>query len=112
MSELKFVGEIMAGKKGIDSAVANLNANPTKENWEAFRKLLLKSGAKYYKVFYPKKLESKKELEYAYAVIYNSRYRQMFRVPVFMRSGKSIEGATIYFKELLNTNKDYKEWIS
>ncbi len=70
------------------------------------------SKAKYYKVFYPKKLESKKELAYAYAIIYDANYKQMFRIPIFIKEGNDIEGATIYFKSLLNTNKDYKEWIS
>ncbi|MEM3227678.1 MAG: hypothetical protein QXK65_01885 [Candidatus Micrarchaeaceae archaeon] len=93
-------------------AAKDLYTNPNTVHWEVFRKLLLRSRAKYYKVFYPKKLKSKKELLDAYAVIYDSKYRQMFRIPIYVREKNDIRGATIYFKELLNTNKDYKEWIA
>jgi hypothetical protein len=102
----------MVGKNGDSTIVEELNANPDRNNWEKFRKYLLRSKAKYYKVFYPKKLKSKKELLYAYAVIYDSKYRQMFKIPVYMKEKGSVHGATIYFKELLNTNKDYKEWVA
>ncbi|MGC8478995.1 MAG: hypothetical protein ACP5NE_03680 [Candidatus Micrarchaeia archaeon] len=102
----------MVEKNMIDKIAAKLNADPSKANWERFWKLLPKSKAKYYKVFYPKKLESKKELAYAYAIIYDANYKQMFRIPIFIKEDNDIEGATIYLKGLLNTNKDYKEWIS
>jgi hypothetical protein len=89
-----------------------LNDSPDKAHWEAFRKYLLKSKAKYYKVFFPKKIKTKNDLLAAYVLIYDSKYLPLFRIPVTMQKGNKIEGATIYFKELLNTNKDYKEWIS
>ena len=92
--------------------VEELNAHPDKKHWEAFRRYLLKSRAKYYKVFYPKKLKSRGDLLAAYVIIYDSGYAPMFRIPVTMRAGSAIQGATIYLKELLNTNKDYKEWIA
>ncbi len=92
--------------------VNELQNNPTKEHWEAFRKYLLKSKAKYYKAFYPRKLKSKKDLLAAYVIIYDAKYIPMFRIPVTMKVGSTIQGTTIYFKELLNTNKDYKEWIA
>ncbi len=92
--------------------VDRLNADQGKRNWEEFSKYLLKSKAKYYKVFYPKKVKKAKDLESAFAVIYDAKYTPMFRVPIVLKEGKKIGGATIYFKDLLNTNKDYKEWIA
>ncbi|MCL4389229.1 MAG: hypothetical protein M1528_01635 [Candidatus Marsarchaeota archaeon] len=92
--------------------VAELAKNPDEKHWEAFRKYLLGSKAKYYKVFYPKKLKTKNDLLAAYVIIYDSKYLPMFRIPVIMKTKTGMQGATIYFKELLNTNKDYKEWIS
>ncbi len=94
------------------SVVEALNAHPDKEHWEAFRKYLLKSKAKYYKAFFPKKLKSKQDMREAYVVIYDSKYVPMFKIPITMTAGGKLQGATIYFKELLNTNKDYKEWIA
>ncbi len=98
--------------RGRIAAIDELNAHPDEKHWEAFRKYLPKSGARYYKVFYPKKLERAKDLESAFAVIYDKKYTPLFRIPVYVRKGKEITGATIYFKALLNTNRDYKEWIS
>lgn len=95
-----------------NEVVAELRANPDEKHWEAFRRYLLKTKAKYYKVFYPKKLKSKKDLLEAYAVIYDTKYVPMFRIPITMTDNGKLQGATIYFKELLNTNKDYKEWIA
>ncbi len=93
-------------------AVDELNANPDRKHWEAFHRYLLKSRAKYYKVFYPKKVERAKDLTVAFAVIYDAKYTPLFRIPIVLKDGKKIGGATIYFKELLNTNKDYKEWVA
>ena len=102
----------MAKIKKEDRVVRELRDHPDKERWEAFRRYLLKSKAKYYKVFYPKKLKSKSDLLAAYVIIYDPKYIPMFRIPVMMKTNRGIQGATNYFKELLNTNKDYKEWIS
>lgn len=93
-------------------AVEDLERAPTKEHWEAFGRFLVKSKAKYYKVFYPKKLKTKNDLLAAYVVIYDAKYVPMFRIPVTMRIGSTVQGATIYFKRLLNTNRDYKEWVA
>ena len=101
----------MAKLKKVD-VVDQLSSHQDKAHWEAFRKYLLKSKAKYYKVFFPKKIKSKQDMREAYAVIYDSKYVPMFRIPITMTVGGKMQGATIYFKELLNTNKDYKEWIA
>ena len=99
-------------RKG-NTEVDTLVKNPAEKHWEAFRKYLLKTKAKYYKVFYPRKLKSANDLKAAYVVIYDSRYLPMFRIPATMKAGNSgMQGATIYLKGLLNTNRDYKEWIA
>ncbi len=95
-----------------NKVVTNLRANPDEKHWEAFRRYLLKTKAKYYKVFYPRKLKKKEDMYAAYVIIYDPKYIPMFRIPVIMKTKKSTQGATIYFKELLNTNKDYKEWVA
>ncbi len=94
------------------TAVKDLQANPDRKHWEAFRRYLIRSDAKYYKVFYPRKLKSKKDLVAAYAIIYDSMYAPLFRIPVTIKDGNRLVGATIYMKGLLNTNKDYDEWIA
>lgn len=92
--------------------VEELNRNPEKKNWEAFRNYLVKSNAKYYKAFFPKKLKRKNDLLAAYVTIYDVKYLPMFRIPIMMKKNGKVEGASIYFKNLINTNKDYKEWIA
>lgn len=71
-----------------------------------------KSNAKYYKAFFPKKLKRKNDLLAAYVTIYDAKYLPMFRIPIMMKKNGKVEGASIYFKNLINTNKDYKEWIA
>lgn len=95
-----------------NKVVDELNRNPDKKNWDSFGSYLKKSKAKYYKVFYPKKLKKLDDLKNAYVVIYDSRYIPMFRIPVTMKAKGKMEGATVYLKDLLNTNKDYKEWVA
>ena len=80
-------------------------ANPDEKHWEAFRKYLLKSKAKYYMVFYPKALKGKEDLTDAYVVLYDSRYLPMFKVPVIIKSGGKVEGATIYLMGLKVSNR-------
>ncbi|HUC38906.1 MAG TPA: hypothetical protein VL944_02130 [Candidatus Acidoferrum sp.] len=89
-----------------------LSEHPDKKHWESFAAYLKKSKAKYYKVFFPKKLKKLKDLKSAYAVIYDSRYVPMFSIPIIMKTAGKVQGATIYLKGLINTNKDYKEWVA
>ena len=39
-------------------------------------------------------------LKKAYAVIYDGKYRQLYKVPIVKSARNGIEGATIYFKDL------------
>lgn len=96
----------------IFEVVKALEKSPDEAHWKAFHKEVLKSKAKYYKVFYPKKLKKLSDLNSAYVMVYDSKYTPMFRIPVTVKSGKKIQGATIYLEGLLNTNKDYKEWVA
>lgn len=92
--------------------VKSLERNPDEAHWKVFHKDVLKSKARYYKVFYPKKLKKLSDLYSAYVIVYDAKYVPMFRIPAFMKAGRKIQGATIYLEGLLNTNKDYKEWIA
>ena len=88
----------------IKEIVENLNENPTEANWEALSKVMKKGGAKYYRIFYPSGSGGKSGRAQTYAVLYDAKYRSMFRVPIYDRSGKKLGGATEYLKELaLNT---------
>jgi hypothetical protein len=95
-----------------NKVVDELNRNPDKKHWEAFRKYLVKSNARYYKAFFPKKIKRKNDLLAAYVTVYDAKYLPMFRIPIMMKKGSIVEGASIYFKSLINTNKDYKEWVA
>ena len=87
----------MAKQRKVEVA-ERLSLSPDRARWEAFRKYLLKSKAKYYKVFYPKKLKGKSDMLAAYVIIYDSKYVPMFRVPVIMKTSKGTAGATIYLR--------------
>lgn len=77
-----------------------LNKNPDEKNWKEFQKVSKKDDAKYYRIFYPSGLKDKSALLKSYATIYDSHYRSLYSVPIFMKKGKVMEGATIYLKDL------------
>lgn len=56
---------------------------------------------KYYRAFRPSTPGRKPKLEDAYAVLYDSRHRSLFRVPIFKRSGNTVKDATEHFSELV-----------
>jgi len=92
----------MAGKnkdsKG--SFISEFNENPTEQNWDKFKKLMKKDRARYYYVVHPHGLKNKMNLKNAYAVIYDGKFRQMYKVPIIKKTKEGIIGATIYLKEL------------
>ena len=62
------------GKASItNKIVEELNRNPDRRHWEAFRDCLSKSGAKYYKAFFPKKLKKRGDLLAAYVIVYDQK---------------------------------------
>lgn len=89
----------MAGKRE-DGFIAEFNRNPDEKHWEAFRKRIVKDKAKYYYVVYPGSVKNSMNLREAYAVIFDGKYRQLYKVPIVKRAKKGIEGATLYLKDL------------
>jgi hypothetical protein len=89
-----------------ESAVAELNRDPTTANWEAFAKALKKSNAKYYRTVYMNdKIDRLKDLKDSYVVLHDSRYRVVAKVPVYRKlRGGEIEGALAYLAGLQNAN--------
>ncbi|OJI07939.1 MAG: hypothetical protein BK997_01410 [Candidatus Micrarchaeum sp. ARMAN-1] len=92
-------------QKDSDSAIEALNSKPNAENWKSALPLIKKSGAKYYRIFYDSGLKDKDNLKNAYAVLYDSSYKRLFKVPVIeMHEGK-IVGATKYLVGLKINNR-------
>ena len=87
-------------KNKIDEIVRVLNENPNITNWTKFSAELKNSKAKHYKIFYPEGLEGKNNLTKAYAVLYDSQFKVLFKIPIISINNKEINGATIYLKEL------------
>ena len=96
----------MAGKagakapaKGKSDMIAELEANPSEENWKRAGWKILKEG-RYYYTFYPDGVQGSMSLKGAYAVIYDKGYKSLYKIPLFKKAGKGIEGATWYLKGL------------
>ncbi len=102
----------MAKTNVIADAAEKLWKDSSESNWKSFEKSLKSGGAKYYKVFFPKKIKKLGDLQSSYVMIYDSRYKELAKTPVTMNARGKVQGATIYLISLLNTNKDYKEWVS
>lgn len=88
----------MAARKS--SFMDEFSRNPDERHWDAFKTKMKKDRAKYYYVIYPKDVKSSMNLGEAYAVIYDGRYRQLYRVPIIKKTNKGVEGATYYLKDL------------
>ncbi len=86
--------------------VADLSKSQSRQNWEKFRKGLKASGAKYYSVTFDKgKVNRKEDLRKAFAVLYDSKSKPIYNVPIVISEKGKMRGATIYLKGLLNVNK-------
>lgn len=86
--------------KGKKDLIEELNSNPDEKNWSLFKQRAKKDKAKYYYVIYPKEVKDSLNLRKAYAVIYDNRYKQLYKVPIIKTTGKGIRGATIYLEGL------------
>ncbi|MEM0201108.1 MAG: hypothetical protein QXD23_01770 [Candidatus Micrarchaeaceae archaeon] len=85
----------------------NLWKSPTKENWEEMKKTLNKSTAKYYKVKFEKgKISKDQDLTKSYIEIFDSKEKILGTIPIFIKDGKKISGATIYLVGLQILNND------
>ncbi|MGD0728961.1 MAG: hypothetical protein ABR981_02700 [Candidatus Micrarchaeaceae archaeon] len=86
--------------KGRNDIIEELNKNPDEKNWSLFGQRAKKDKAKYYYVIYPKEVKDSLNLKKAYAVIYDGKYKQLYKVPIIKTKGNGIIGATMYLKGL------------
>lgn len=91
-------------KTKIENIIDGLSNNPNKENWEKFFKAIKTSDIKFYRIVFKKNVKKENDLTDAYAELYSKSNKLMFKIPIFMKEGKSVKGATIYLKELSNLN--------
>ncbi len=91
--------------KRIKEIAEQLWKEPEEEHWKEFSSELGKSKIKYYKVVFGDKLSSEKGLKDSWAELYNDKYENVTKVPIFMNKGKQVEGATYYLKGLQVNNK-------
>lgn len=78
-----------------------LNKNPSEKNWKRLNSALRKGKVEYYRVFFEKgKLKNTQDLRNSYVKLYDKKKNEMAQVPIFMKNGKEIGGATIYLKGL------------
>lgn len=89
----------MAKETSKQDVIAQLEADPTEENWKKAVPKILKEG-KYYYTFYPKGIQGELSLKGAYAIIYDKSYKNLYKVPIFKKVGKGVEGALWYLKGL------------
>jgi len=87
----------------MENAAEALWKDQSEDSWVKFSKALEKSDAKYYKIFY-ETLKNSEDLTKSFARLYDSKMRPIAKIPIIRRKGKSIEGATIYLKNLKIAN--------
>jgi hypothetical protein len=92
----------------IKEIVERLNDNPSEANWKRFASEIKRSGARYYRMFYPAGRSGKSSIREAYAVLYDGRRRSLFRVPACKKSGSAVEDATEYLKGLTPNKEEGK----
>ncbi|MGC8495678.1 MAG: hypothetical protein ACP5MX_00505 [Candidatus Micrarchaeia archaeon] len=98
----KLAATVQKGAK-IEAMAETLWKDPSVENWEKFALVLRNSKAKYYKVFY-ESLRNSEDLTKSFARIYDSKMKPVAKVPIIIKKGKKVEGATIFLKGLNNAN--------
>ncbi len=77
----------------------------SKKNWESFRGALKKSEVKYYNTVFTNGVNKLQDLGKSYVELYDSDEKLVTKIPIYMKEGKKIEGATIYLVGLLNVRK-------
>ena len=94
------MGEMMAKitNYNFKDIVEILNKNPSKENWDMFASALKKTKIKYYKIIWANggKLNRMQDITRSVAKLYDSKYRVKANVPIFLKMGKKVRGATKY----------------
>ncbi len=92
-------------EKDIIGIAEDLRKDPSERNWKRFGSALKKSEVVYYKIFFGRgKLNKTQDLRKSYAELYDKRRKAITQIPVFMREGKKIDGATIFLVGLLILN--------
>ena len=90
-------------KKKIDALTDASDAlwkSPSKVNWEKFSKLL-KGRAVYYRVIFEHgKIKKNEDITKSFVEIWDSKRNVVCKVPLFLKDGRNIVGATIYLKGL------------
>ncbi len=89
----------------IKDLAQKLNENPNIDNWGKFYFALKDSSARYYKIIYPNEITKKDNLIDAYAIIYNSGFKILFKIPIICINKKGIEGTTNFLKNLTLNRK-------
>ena len=90
----------------VKEVMLDLRKHSTKKNWKAFSSKLHRSSIKYYKIVFTVKSSSKGEdLEKSYVELYDAGHRKAGTVPLFVKEGGKIRGATAYLKGLRRYNK-------
>ena len=80
--------------------------NPEEKNWKSLASSLKASGIVYYRPVYGKgKLKNTQDLKKSYIELYDKKAKLVTKVPLFMKNGKELRGATIYLKGLSINNK-------
>ncbi len=91
------------GSISLEEYANDLMSSPNEGNWLKFSAALKKSNAKYYKVEY-ETLRNREDLTKSFAIIYDSKMKQIAKIPIMIKKGTRAEGAMIYLKELQNAN--------
>src|SRR5271155_3747807 len=96
----------MVESKKITNIVEKLWKEPVEKNWKAFASSLKKSGIKNYRVNFQNegKLNKVQDLAKSFVELYDAKYKLVAKVPVFMKNGKKLTGATIYLMGLQVVN--------
>ncbi len=96
----------MTNSKVVDVADA-LWKEKSEDRWREFAEALKGSGVRYYKVVFADegKLTRMQDLTKSYAQLYDADYKTVTKVPLFMKQGKGIRGATKYLIGLQVSNK-------
>ncbi len=97
----------MAANK-LSAAAERLWKEPEEKSWRAFSSALKGSSARYYRITFQNngKLNKVQDLAKSFAKLYDAKYNELAKVPIFMKKGKGITGATIYLMGLQVLNGD------
>ncbi len=94
----------------IEKLTEALRRTPNDKNWKSFSKNLKKSGIEYYKIIFANegKLNRMQDITKSIVELYDSKYRLITTVPLFIKTGKKVDGATSYLIGLSVLNGDQK----